>query len=98
MPLYVFECSEHGRVERLCPAGQAKAVCAHCALLMPRVYGYSVAITQPEPDTRGMFRRFTEASAELDHKGVDGSSLWKQAQRTAGAMIAAGENPHERTS
>lgn len=98
MPLYVFECHEHGRVERLCPVGQAESVCAHCALLMPKVYGYSVAITQPEPDTRGIFRRYQEASAELDHRGVDTSGAWKQAKRTAGAMIAAGESPVRSTS
>lgn len=93
MPLYVFECPEHGRVERLRPVGTQLSGCDQCTILMPRVYGYSVAITQAEPDTRGMFRRFSEASAERDHQGVGGPSLWQAAKHRAEAISRAGEIP-----
>ena len=93
MPLYIFECPEHGRVERLRPAGTALSGCDHCSYLMRRVYGYSMAITQPESDRRGMFRRFSEASADLAERGIDTSGAWEQSKRRANAMIAAGESP-----
>ncbi len=94
MPLYVFECPEHGRDERLVKAGTARASCPACTRLMPRVYGYALAITHPEVDTRGMFRRYQEASADLAAKGAEPAARWPEVRRRAQAMTAAGENPY----
>lgn len=94
MPLYIFECPEHGRDERLCKVGTIKSSCKHCTYLMPRVYQYAVALGHAEPDTRGMFRRFQEASADLDAKGVNTPGLWDATKRRAQAMAAAGESPY----
>ncbi len=97
MPLYVFECPEHGRFERLVPMGTTQANCCVQHGARPRAYGYSVALGSPAVDTRGMFRRFREASAELADKGVSTAGLFQEARSTANAMIRAGENPVTRS-
>lgn len=104
MPLYVYECPNHGRFEDLSPVALDALVCGDCDERMPRVYGYSMAITQPEVDVRGMFRRFTEATAETDHAAtrierstgqpVESPRLWQAAKARAQAIMAAGENPY----
>lgn len=96
MPLYVFECPHcKRRHERLRRLGDTEpSYCVEDQAEMPRVYGYSVAIGQPEPDRRGMFRRFQEASVDLEAQGVSTAGLWDSARRKAQAIVAAGENPY----
>lgn len=96
MPLYIFGCSQGHRSERLVPAGTERSACVECGEDSPRVYGYSMGITQPEVDTRGMFRRFQEASQEMEHRGHQGPSLWHVAKQRAKAIERANENPYRR--
>ena len=93
MPLYVFACSQGHRTEELVRGSVPDVKCWVCGEAMARVYGYSMALTQPEPDTRGIFRRFLEASEERAESGVAGPNLWQAAKGRAGAMIEAGEVP-----
>lgn len=94
MPLYDVECPAGHRREVLWPAGTESDACPEDGQATRRVYGYRAAIAVgPDPDTRGMFRRFMEASQELDHGGYDGPSLWRAGKQRAAAMIEAGENP-----
>ena len=77
--------------------------CAVCDNPAPRRPAHRIAITAPEVDTRGMFRRFQEAGSEFDHAAtqneantgqpVEKPSIWQAAKATAQAMNAAGENP-----
>ena len=106
MPLYVFGCAKVHRTEHLRPVGTTHAECDICGEQAPRVYGYAMALTQPELDTRGMFRRFTEASAEYDDRAgrieastgrtVQTPNLWQYAKARAAAEVRAGENPVRR--
>lgn len=104
MPLYVYGCSQGHRTEWIRPVGTSDADCGTCEERhCPRVYQYSVAITQPEVDTRGLFRRFQEASSEMDYAAgrveaatgqqVESPRLWQHAKARAAAMSRAGENP-----
>ncbi len=57
----------------------------------------------PAVDSRNMFRRYQEASADIDYaatrheqhtgQSVQDPGLWSAAKQTANAMIAAGEAP-----
>lgn len=97
MPLYLYGCGDGHRSEALRPVGTESIPCPECGAPTRRVYGYSLALTQPEPDTRGMFRRFSEASQELEHRGYRGPNLWQRAKRRAEAMVEAGEHPAGRS-
>ena len=96
MAIYVFGCQQGHRTERLVPLGTERAACETCGESCGRVYQYSMAITQPEVDTRGMFRRFDEASQELAHKGIDTSGAWHASKALAAAHLKAGEHPARR--
>lgn len=52
-----------------------------------------------------MFRRYTEATAEIDHAAtrleqngqtVETPPLWSLAKQRADAIVAAGENPYQK--
>ncbi len=63
-----------------------------CGLVAIREAANRVAITEPSADTRGMFRRFTEASHELAHTtGSESSNDWQRAKQRAQAITSAGE-------
>lgn len=104
MPLYDYRC-EHGHTtEALRPVGVALVECRVCGAAAHRAPAHRIAITRPEVDTRGMFRRFVEAGSELEHAAgrvegqtgqpVETPGLWRQAKARADAIIAAGENPY----
>lgn len=108
MPIYIYGCSQGHRSERIVPVGTATMACTTCDEQdCGRVYSYTVAITRPEADTRGMFRRYQEASAEMNHTAerieantgspVSPPNVWKTARARAQAMTAAGENTARRT-
>lgn len=75
--------------------------CPRCGTAVRRSGANRVAVAQPSVDTRGMFRRFSEATAELDHgyakveadleRPVRAPDLWREAKATHRAMVAAGE-------
>ena len=102
MPLYSFRCQRNHVQEALRPMNVDRVHCA-CGQPAYRVAANRVAIVGPEVDTRNMYRRFTEASQEMDYsatkiESATGQSvatppLWRMAKRRAQAMIAAGEAP-----
>lgn len=92
MPIYRYECPAEHRSEELVPVDTASIACPECGLATHRIYGYSMAITQPEPDTRGMFRRYQEASSELERRSPELPSLWQPSKARAQAIQAAGES------
>ena len=103
MPLYTFKCKLGHTADHLRPMGTVIISCSVCTGDAVRQTVNRVAITSPEVDTRGMFRRFQEAGSEFDHAAtqieantgqpVETPSIWQAAKATAQAMNAAGENP-----
>lgn len=103
MPLYDYRCDRGHVTEAIQPMDRGFIWCPWCDSPADRVAANRVAITAPEVDTRGMFRRFTEASAELDHaatrveqstgQAVKTPNYWLAAKQRAQARIAAGEAP-----
>ena len=103
MPIYDYRCSRKHVTEAFRAMSETWIVCPVCSGVADRVAANRVAITLPEVDTRGLYRRFAEASAEIDHattqveqstgQAVKTPNLWKHAQRRAQAMTAAGESP-----
>lgn len=72
-----------------------------CGAVVRRSGANRVAVAQPQADARGMYRRFAEATAELDHdyakveadleRPVQAPNLWRAAKARHAAMVAAGE-------
>ncbi len=102
MPLYEFRCPSGHTSERVRPIDTADIACPECGDPAERSSGvYRVSVAQPEVDTRGMYRRFTEVTAEMDHSAtrieqntgtsVATPNLWVAAKAKAAAMIAARE-------
>lgn len=103
MPLYDYRCVRGHVTESIQSVTQSVIPCAVCQSPANRMSVYVFGITKPEVDTRGMFRRFQDASAEIDRaatkveqstgQAVKTPNFWKQAQARAQAMTAAGESP-----
>ncbi len=93
MPLYDFACMHKHTTEALRGSGVYAIPCGTCGRQAERQFSSRVAIVGPTTDTRNMFRRFQEASAELDHSAAPTLGLWHQSKARAVAMTAAGENP-----
>ena len=102
MPLYDYICKDGHAAERLRSAACYEVMC-DCGHVAVRSAVNPVAIGQPLVDTRSMFRRFTEASQEIDHaataheqntgQAVQTPNLWKSSLKRAKQMVAAGEAP-----
>ena len=100
MPLYDYTCPDGHRTELVRPIGTEFAQCG-CGKVAHKSQAHRVRAAQPATDTRGMFRRFTEAATEMDHaytkvetdRGItlESPPLWKAAKAKAAAMVAAGE-------
>jgi hypothetical protein len=107
VPIFDYTCSAGHTAELLRPAQVVGVACPTCAR-MARRNGVNVGIgvVGPTTDTRGMYRRFTEASAEIDaaatrHERDHGQraalpNLWGIAKTEAAARVAAGEAPPAR--
>lgn len=105
MPLYEYACASAHVTEAIRPAECRAIFCPRCGGPADRAPAHRVAITRPEVDTRGMFRRYQEATAEMDHAAssieqqtgqtVETPRLWSTAKAIASAMNAAGENPFQ---
>lgn len=104
MPLYDFRDADGHVTEALRPYGTMLIRC-RCGLPADRVeVNRGIGIVGPTTDTRGMFRRFQEASAEMDHAATrmeeqtgqpaETPNLWQVAKHRAVAMSTAGENPY----
>lgn len=103
MPLYDYRCSEGHVSEALASMDCTTIACRVCATPAVRLGAYRVAVTQPEVDVRGKFRRFREATAELDAtartveastgQAVTTPNYWTAARQRLTAMHARGEAP-----
>ena len=104
MPLYDYACGNCGNItEMIQPMDRDLIVCPVCVSPARRIAANRVAITAPETDTRGMFRRYREASAEIDHAAtrieqstgqpVQTPNYWLAAKQRVQGMKAAGEAP-----
>lgn len=68
------------------------AITCSCGSEAVRLGAYRVAVTEPQADTRGMFRRFTEASHEIARATEsEQSNDWAIAKHRAKAIDSAGE-------
>jgi hypothetical protein len=77
--------------------------CSFCGFTANRLAANRVAVTIPEVDMRGKFRRYEEASQEQEHtamkveqstgQAVQAPPLWRMAKQKAQAMLARGEAP-----
>ena len=103
MPIYAYPCAACGLItEAVRPLSCVEIACA-CGAAVRRSAANRVAVAAPAVDTRGMFRRFTEATAEIGHAAerheqatgqpAPVPDFWGQAQRRAAALVAAGEAP-----
>ena len=102
MALYDYRCPTGHVVERRLDHDPGCLTCP-CGMMAERIWTSPPSIVGPTTDTRGMFRRFTEATAEIDHAAtrieqqtgqtVQTPNLWQAAKQRAAAMDAAGESP-----
>ena len=91
MPLFIYQCGSGHLAERLLGEAVGEVKCLECGLVSRRVWsGQVVQARQPEVDTRGMFRRWREASMEAEAKGAD-LPTYRDGQRRAEAYERAGE-------
>ena len=104
MALYTYICNLAHTTEAIRPLDTSLIPCEVCQRVATRVrVNRGVSIVAPTVDTRGMFRRYQEATAELnmaassieaDTGGVVRTpNYWKLAKRRAAAMAAANESP-----
>lgn len=103
MPLFDFGCPQGHTTEAIRPAECRAILCPACGGPAERAPAHRIAITAPSVDTRGMYRRFREASAEMEHgaerherdtgQPAPDLGLWSAAKQQANAMVAAGEAP-----
>jgi len=103
MPLYDYRCTRGHTVERFQPSTVYALACSVCGNPADRAPAHRVAIVGPTTDTRGMFRRFQEASADMDHAAsrieantgqpVATPDWWSAAKQRAAAIERAGESP-----
>ncbi len=102
MPLYSFVCSKGHSVELVRPLGQDAVVCQKCGHTAERAHVYHIHVVGPTVDTRGMYRRFSEATQEWDHAvgktevsvghEITSPNLWRAAKAKADALTATGES------
>lgn len=103
MPLYTYRCARGHVTESIQPMDRSVLACAVCASPANRDAAYRVAVTSPEIDMRGKFRRYEEAVHEADHSAqkVAASTgqapptppYWRMAKEISDTMIARGESP-----
>ncbi len=104
MPNYEFRCVRGCVSDLVRPLGTEQAACPFCGEPAARTHAPSrFDVIGPTVDTRGMFRRWQEATSEIDHgaskieantgEPVQTPNFWKQAKQKAAAMVAAGEAP-----
>lgn len=100
MPLYDYRCVRGHVTESIQSVTCSVLACAVCQSPANRQAANRVAITAPEVDTRGMFRRFQDATHDLDHRAsqreaqgetVTTPNFWKLAKQRAQAIESAGE-------
>lgn len=101
MPLYEFACGRH-ITEAVRPMGTEFIKCPTCDHNAWRTHRPThFQVVGPTVDTRGMFRRYTEATQEIDHaattveantgEAAPAMPMWTAAQARAAAFAHAGE-------
>lgn len=108
MPLFDHRCKLGHTTELLRPHPADVADCAVCGNPAPRVAANRVSFGTPAIDARGMFRRFTEAGAEMGRaaeraeastgQAAETPPLWAVARQRATAIRAAGESPYPKST
>lgn len=103
MPLYDYRDGLGHVTEAIRPSDVHEIPCPRCGEPAERIAANRVAMGFPTVDSRGMFRRFTEASAEMEHaassyeqrtgQAAPDDGLWQAAKQRAAAIERAGENP-----
>ncbi len=101
MPLYDYVCPFGHRTELIRPQTIMAVICPTCRTAATRGTVHRFAVTSPEADTRGMFRRYQEATHEIDyHAGQIEASVghaiptpnyWAAAKARGKEMVKAGE-------
>ena len=103
MPLFDYMCPWRHMTESIQPSTVRNIRCSRCGGDAERQISRRFGIVGPTTDLRNMFRRFNEASAEMNYAadtyeqrtGVAApeQNLWERSLATANAMIDAGEAP-----
>ena len=103
MPLYDYRCPRGHVTEAIQKMDRFLIACSVCSSPAHRVAANRVAVTLPEIDMRGKFRRYEEAVHEADHSAqkVAASTgqaplpppYWRMAKEISDTMIARGESP-----
>lgn len=101
MPLYDYTCPDGHTHEFVRPLGTEAVACATCRQEATRSRVHRIDVVGPTVDTRGMYRRFTEATSEMDHaatrveqttgRAVASPPLWQVAKSRAKEMQRRGE-------
>lgn len=102
MPIYTYRCGCGQDTEAIRPMSVEALACS-CGQQARRMGANRVAVIGPTADTRNMYRRYIEASAEIDytltqHERNTGQpspslDLWTTAKQAAQGMVATGEAP-----
>lgn len=104
MPLYDWRCRDCDHVTESLGQPWDDIRRCQCGGVAERQFPNRPPMTvAPYVDTRNWYRRYTEASAEIDHavtrherdtgQPAPDLGLWNAARQTANAMVAAGEAP-----
>lgn len=103
MPIYDYRCPRGHVTEAIQSMDRFFIVCPVCESPADRQAANRVAVTLPEIDMRGKFRRYEEATAEMDYaarkveqstgQAAQTPSYWAMAKKRANDMIARGEAP-----
>ena len=89
MPNYTYRCNAGNETDRVRPLSAVTLECPVCAAPATRSAVNRIEVVGPTVDTRGMFRRYQEAAAELPAAQTAG--LYQAAKAKAAALTAAGE-------
>lgn len=103
MPIYDFACDGGHLTEAIRPMA-CEVIACRCGRDARRTgVNPGIGVVGPTTDTRGMFRRYQEASAEMEDRAqrferetgqaAPDNGLWRAAKQRAAAIERAGENP-----
>lgn len=103
MAMHDYRCGNGHTDERLMAPAPAFVDCRFCGDKAERIAANRVAIGSPYVDTRGLYRRYVEASSEMDFAAtrieqntgqrVETPNFWKSSSERAKQVIASGEAP-----
>jgi hypothetical protein len=101
LPLYDFTCVRSHRTELVRPIGTEWIDCPVCGLTASRSHVHRFDVVGPTVDSRGLYRRFSEASDEIGYatskleatleRPVQGPQLWQRTKARVKEMQRVGE-------